>query len=123
MNGAHHHHHRYHTTFYTLGRIFTAIAGLLAIIFAIFGIISGVIDFANTGFLNWFLEGFRGLVWFIIAIVGRILCLYIGGGYGLYNVNGIILGVIVIIIGIFLPGVATILAIIGGVSFIIDGIA
>lgn len=114
------------TTFYYIGQILAGLAGLLTIVFVILAFIGGIINIGGNAFLQWLLSGGFGLtgtIWLIIAIICAIVLLIIAIGSAFKQVNGIIIGIIVLLLGIFQPGIAAILCLIACISFIIDGIA
>ena len=115
-----------HTNFYVFGQILAGLAGILTIVLIILTFIGGILVFGGGAIWNWLLSGGFGLVgniWWILAIICGILLLIIAIGSAFKSINGIITGIIVLLLAIFQPGFSCILALIAAVMFIIDGIA
>lgn len=106
------------SSLYRAAEILAIIAGILGIILSILGLISGIaID-------GWFYIGGFGdeAFWAIIAIVFSVLVLLIGLGSIFTNIQVLVLGILVIVFSIFIPGIALIIGIVSGVLFIVDGV-
>lgn len=96
------------------------IAGIIGIILAVLSIIGGIIDG------DWIWDGSLGFQFTgqaILSIVFAVLILLIGLGSIFLDVRGLIIGIVVIVLSLFIPGVAFILGIVSGVLFIVGDIA
>lgn len=105
---------------YRIAEVFAIIAGILGIIIAIFSLLNA------AWFEGWFWDGGFGFDFagrLIVSIVCSILVLLIGLGSIFLDIRGLILGIIVIILALFIPGIAEILGIISGVLYIVGDIA
>ncbi len=114
------------TTFYYIGQVLAGLAGLLTIVFIVLAFVGVVINIGGNVFLQWLINGGFGLtgnVWLIVSIVCAVVLLIITIGSAFREVNGIIIGIIVLLLGIFQPGIAGILCLVACICFIIDGIA
>ncbi|NHK30703.1 MAG: hypothetical protein FK730_05085 [Asgard group archaeon] len=106
------------TSLYRAAEVLAIIAGILGIVLSILGFISGI---AVEGWI--FLGGFgTEAFWAIIAIVFSVLVLLVGLGSIFTDIQVLVLGILVIVFSIFIPGIALILGIISGVLFIVDGV-
>ncbi|NHJ49302.1 MAG: hypothetical protein FK733_16050 [Asgard group archaeon] len=106
------------TSLYRVAEILAIIAGILGIVLSILGLIGGIVDD------SWILVGgfTTQAVWAILAIVFSVLVLLIGLGSIFTDIKALVLGILVIVFSIFMPGIALILGIISGVLFIVDGV-
>lgn len=105
---------------YRIAEIFALIAGILGIIILIFSFLDA------AWFEGWFWDGGFGIDFvgrLIVSIVCSILVLLVGLGSIFLDIRGLILGIIVIILALFMPGIAEILGIISGVLYIVGDIA
>lgn len=108
------------TSLHRVAEILALIAGILGIIFSILSLLDAAIGD------GWIWEGGLGFEfagWVIVAIVFSILVLLVGLGSLFADIRGLILGIIVIILSLFMPGIAVILGIVSGVLFIVDDVA
>jgi hypothetical protein len=105
---------------YRIAEVMAAIAGILGIVFSIFSLAGQPIG------LGWIWVGgfgFTGFVWFLVGLICSILLLLVGLGSLFTKSETVIAGIVVIILSLFVPGIAEIIGIIAGVLFIIDAIA
>ena len=111
---------RYHSI-YQIAEVLAIIAGIAGIVFAVVGLLSSALGD------SWFWDGsfsfLSGILSIILAIVFSALVLLIGLGTIFWDIRGLIIGIIVIILSLFIPGVALILGIVSGVLFIVADIA
>lgn len=105
------------SSLYRVAEILAIIVGILGVVLSILGLIGGLID-------GWFYVGGFGTeaFWAIIAIVFSVLVLLIGLGSIFADIQALVLGILVIVFSIFIPGIALILGIVSGVLFIVDGV-
>ncbi|NHJ86743.1 MAG: hypothetical protein FK734_14865 [Asgard group archaeon] len=107
------------SSLYKVGEILAIIAGVLGIIFSVLGFISSI-DIGG----GWiFLGGFgEQAFWIFVALGCSIVVLLIGIGSIFTDIKILVLGILVIIFSIFIPGIACIIGIIAGILFIIEGV-
>lgn len=113
---------RRRTSLYRIAEILSIIAGILGIVFAILIIIGSAFDwgyFSNG--LFYFIP--NAIVSAILSIVFSILVLLVGLGSIFAHVRELIIGILVIVFSIFIPGIAALIGIIAGILFIIDDLA
>lgn len=111
---------RYHSI-YQIAEVLAIIAGIAGIIIAVIGLLSDALGSSwiwdgNFGFLT-------GVLNTILAIVFSALVLLIGLGTIFWDIRGLVIGIVVIILSLFIPGIAFILGIVSGVLFIVADIA
>ena len=108
------------SSLYRVAEVLALIAGILGIVFAIFSLL----DMAF--FEGWFWDGGFGVEFagrLIVSIVCAILVLLVGLGSIFINTRGLVIGIVVIILSLFIPGIAEILGIVSGILFIIEDVA
>ena len=108
------------TSLHRVAEIFALIAGILGIIFAVLSLLEMAIGD------SWIWEGGFGIDFagrFIVAVICAVLVLLVGLGSLFTDIRGLILGIIVIILSLFIPGIAEILGIVSGILFIVDDVA
>lgn len=100
------------------------IAEIFAVIGGIFGIIISIMRFFEiTLGEGWFFIGFGIQVgWGIIALISSIFVLLGGLGHAFTDIGVLILGILVLIASIFMPGIAGLFGFIAGILFIIEAI-
>ncbi|MFW9922079.1 MAG: hypothetical protein ACFFDW_02195 [Candidatus Thorarchaeota archaeon] len=107
------------SSFYRIAQILALIAGIIGIIILIFSFIG------NPWFDGWFWDGGFGVDFngrLVVSIICSILVLLVGLGSIFLDIRGIILGIIVIILSLFMPGIAELLGIISGILYILGDI-
>jgi len=105
---------------YRIAQILALIAGILGIIITIFSFLG------SAWFDGWFWDGGFGIEFsgrLIVSIICAILVLLVGLGSIFIDIRGLILGIIVIILSLFIPGIAEILGIISGILYIVGDLA
>jgi hypothetical protein len=107
------------------GRILGALAGILWIVSGILQAIGGILGDNFTNIINtaaW-LEGLggvvTGLIYAIIIIVIGVLVLLLS--IGRFGINYVVIGILLIVFAIVASGLPAILALIGGIFYIIAG--
>lgn len=108
------------TSLFRVAEILALIAGIIGIIFAVLSLLEMAIG------ESWIWEGGFGIDFagrFIVSIVCAILILLVGLGSLFTDIRGLILGIIVIVLSLFIPGIAEILGIVSGILFIVDDVA
>lgn len=111
---------RKRTSLYRVAEVLALIAGILGIVFAILSLLGQAIGD------SWIWEGGFGIEYagqFIVSIVCAVLVLLVGLGSLFIGVRGLVIGIIVIILSLFIPGIAEILGIVSGILFIIEDVA
>jgi len=107
------------SSLFRIAQILALIAGIIGIIILIFSFLD------NAWFSGWFWDGGFGLDFngrLIVSIICSILVLLVGLGSIFLDIRGLILGIIVIILSLFIPGIAEIIGIISGVCYILGDI-
>lgn len=106
------------SSLYRVAEIFALISGIVGIVLTVLGF------FEITLGEGWFYVGGFGeeLYWAVLAIVFSVLVLLVGIGSMFTDIDVIILGVLVIIFSLFIPGIAGVLGLVSGILFIVDGV-
>jgi len=111
---------RKRTSLYRVAEVLALIAGILGIVFAVLSLLGQAIGD------SWIWEGGIGIDYagrLIVSIVCAVLVLLVGLGSLFIGVRGLVIGIVVIILSLFIPGIAEILGIVSGILFIIEDVA
>ncbi|MCK5158058.1 MAG: hypothetical protein KAR08_02800 [Candidatus Heimdallarchaeota archaeon] len=111
---------RKRTSLYRVAEVLALIAGILGIVFAILSLLDKAIG------ESWIWEGGFGVDFagrLIVSVVCSVLVLLVGLGSLFIGVRGLVIGIVVIILSLFIPGVAELLGIVSGILFIIEDVA
>jgi len=114
------------STWAELGRIFGALSGILLIVSGVLQAIGNIFDesvwdIVNTaGWLNNVSSSIEGLVYAIIIIVIGVLILLLS--IGRFGLKYVVIGILLIVFAIIAGGLPAILALIGGIFYIIAGV-
>ena len=111
---------RKRTSLYRVAEVLALIAGILGIVFAVLSLLDKAIG------ESWIWEGGFGVDFagrLIVSVVCSVLVLLVGLGSLFIGVRGLVIGIVVIILSLFIPGVAELLGIVSGILFIIEDVA
>ncbi|MCE7744601.1 MAG: hypothetical protein GPJ52_05645 [Candidatus Heimdallarchaeota archaeon] len=110
---------RKRTSLYRVAEVLALIAGILGIVFAVLSLLDKAIG------ESWIWEGGFGVDFagrLIVSVVCSVLVLLVGLGSLFIGVRGLVIGIVVIILSLFIPGVAELLGIVSGILFIIEDV-